>query len=259
MTDFNSIGWCHYTRGYWSGCTELSPACDNCYARIMLQDRFKRVLWGSGQERIPSFDNATKGIAAIARKAKRDGVRYRIFINSASDTFDAEVPDEWRHRIFEDARKFPEVDFLLLTKRPKVALNYWRRYMMLHDGTEPEDNLWPRNVWLGVTVESPQYLWRLDCMPPAPVRFVSMEPMVEPFGFDDIRRLTGSLVDWVIVGGERGKDARPIDLDNVRRIQDACRRKGKAFYFKQVSGFNPNDAMIPEDLRVREFPKAVIL
>lgn len=219
----------------------------------MLQDRFKRVEWGKDKPRFPSFDNATKFIASIARKAERDNERYRIFINSASDTFDAEVPDEWRHRIFADANAFPQVDFLLLTKRPSVAMRYWHKNLKLYDGSNPEDNLWPKNAWFGVTVESPQYLWRLDRLPPAPVRFASIEPMIEPFDFDEIRKLVGR-VDWLIVGGERGKDARPIDLDNVRRIQDACRRKGVAFYFKQVSGLNPKDEEIPEDLRVREFP-----
>lgn len=248
--DFNKIGWCHFTNGYWSGCTEVSPACDNCYARVIMQDRFKRVTWGAHQPRLPSLENARKRTRSIAAKAKKDGIRYRVFINSASDTFDAEVPDEWRHFLFEDIKNHPEIDFLLLTKRPGIASRYHDRFF--RDGDE---SIWPRNAWLGVTVESPQYLWRLKQLPrtPAPC-FASIEPMIEPFSVEDIRNLV-FYANWVIVGGERSSNPRPIDLANAELIQDACRRGGVPFYFKQVSGRNPKDTDIPPHLQTRQFPK----
>lgn len=250
---FNKIGWCHFTVGFWSGCTEVSPACDNCYAREMLQNRFGLVTWGAKQPRRPSLENAAKELRRINNKAKRDGIRYRVFINSASDTFDAEVPDEWRDALFESIRQAPHIDALVLTKRPTLARRY--RESGFADEKQAHRTQWPPNLHLGVTIETPQYLWRIGEMPIAGgIRFVSIEPMLATFLPCDVAEIVRR-VGWVIVGGERDRDFRAMDMGSVRLVRDACRLAGAPFYFKQMAGVNPKDEQIPEDLRIREFPE----
>lgn len=264
------IGWCKtikpdgtfvwgYTFNGWKGCTKVGEAgfsaCDFCWAESMAGRLFKEAKWGKGQKRVKSSAAYMKQPLAWNRKAEREGVRYKVFANSMSDIFDTEVPDEWRHEIFELIRKTPHLDWLLLTKRPHVAFRYFHQHMNPTKDViwnSPDEHHWPQNAWLGTTVESPRYMWRTSHIAkvPAPVLFLSVEPLIEPFRGDDLRRLT-DLVDWIIVGGESGPKARPMPGDWARLIKDRCARAGVKFFMKQMSGRES----IPPDLMVEEFPR----
>lgn len=243
MAENSKIEWTHHTFNPWLGCTEISPACDNCYARTLMQDRYKRVEWGAGKERVLTSDANWKKPLQWDRRAAKEGERERVFCASLADVFDAEVLDTWRDRLFELIRATPNLDWLLLTKRAAKAVGYYK------SSGKP----WPTNAWIGVTVESPRYLYRLKAIRleiPAPVHFASVEPLVEPFGESDCSYL-GSLAEWVIVGGESGKGHRDMPLDWARTIRDTCERIGAAFFFKQTAG----KGEIPADLQIRQFPK----
>ena len=166
MAENSKIEWTHHTFNPWVGCTEVSPACDSCYARTLMQDRFKKVEWGHGKERILASDAAWKKPLTWNRRAEKNGVRERVFCASLADIFDTEVPDAWRDRVFDLIRQTPHLDWLLLTKRAAKAVSYYK------ESGKP----WPQNAWIGVTVESPKYLNRLMTIQsiPAPVIFASV-------------------------------------------------------------------------------------
>lgn len=247
MAENSKIEWTHHTFNPWIGCTEVSPACDHCYARVLMQDRFKKAEWGKGKERVLASDAMWEKPFVWNRRAEKNGVRERVFCASLADVFDTEVPDEWRHRLFNLIRVTPHLDWLLLTKRAAKAASYYQSSGMP----------WPVNAWIGVTVESPKYLNRLKAIEaiPAPVRFASVEPLLEPFSEKEAVELC-RLADWVIVGGESGKDYREMPLSWARMIGYACEEvtlcdgKGAAFFFKQTAG----KGEIPEDLQIRQFP-----
>ena len=243
MGEVAKIEWCDHTFNGWIGCTEISPACDNCYARTLMQDRFARVEWGAGKPRALTSEATWKKPLAWNKSAEKDGVRRRVFANSLSDVFDSEVDDTWRFGLFSLIRETPALDWLLLTKRASVACTVATK--KLSD--------WPQNAWLGVTVEEPKYLTRLEKIRKhidAPVFFASVEPLVSPFSAEEAKRLA-TLADWVIVGGESGKGYRDMPLDWARVIRDACAAAGTPFFFKQTAGKKE----IPADLLIRELPK----
>jgi protein gp37 len=255
------IEWCHHTINIWIGCTRVSPACDHCYAEKdwALGGLRGRVEWGPRGDRSPTKDPLAKFRALNAAAARR-GRRERVFVNSLSDWADnhKSILPEWRDVIFEAARTCPNLDLLLLTKRPQNI----RRYL-------PGDwgDGYP-NVWLGTTAENQVEADRRipDLLAtPAAVRFVSAEPLLAGIRFDRIKTgyrraqsspdtlnaLTGeelcghgeyegvfetsmtNRLDWIIVGGESGPGARPMHPDWARSIRDQCAAAGVAFFFKQ--------------------------
>jgi protein gp37 len=140
-----------------------------------------------------------------------------------SDLFHARVPDEFIQEVFAVMAETPRHKYQLLTKRPKRAARL-------------ADKLpWPANVWMGTSVESQDQAWRVDALRevPAAVRFLSIEPLLGPVRLD----LTG--IHWVIVGGESGHRARPMDPEWVRDLRNACVDAGVAFFFKQWGGRTP--------------------
>jgi protein gp37 len=145
----------------------------------------------------------------------------RIFVNSMSDLFHARVPDDFIRRVFETMQAAHWHTFQILTKRSDRLASL--------APTLP----WPRNVWMGVSVESTTYTHRVADLSgvPAAVRFLSIEPLLGP-----ISELRLERIDWVIVGGESGPKARPCDADWVRGIRDRCAASGVAFFFKQWGG-----------------------
>lgn len=255
------IQWADATVNFWTGCTKLTPACDFCYAEAEQDKRFHRVKWGSGQAR-HRFKGAVALCFQLERKAIREGRRLRVFVNSLSDTFDAEVPDAWRDEIFAVAALCPHLDFLLLTKRHKVMREYVESHRqntahraafhsMLHHiaprgvGSSTHEILreivpWPLpNVHLGVTAEDqPRADLRLPdlCATPAARRFVSYEPAL-------------GQVDWspwlpflaqIIFGGESGSNARPPHPNWARSTRDQCAAAGVPFFFKQWGSYAPS-------------------
>jgi protein gp37 len=124
MGENSAIQWTDHTMNFWIGCTAVSPACDHCYAQT-LSERYGWAKWGAGMPRYRTRDWSTP--AAWNRKAAKLGLRYRVFSNSLSDFFDVEVPDTWRNDAMVVIEATPNLDWLLLTKRPKVARWYFER------------------------------------------------------------------------------------------------------------------------------------
>lgn len=144
-----------------------------------------------------------------------------IFVNSMSDLFHEQVPEAFIRAVFTVVRKARHHTFQLLTKRAE-------RLAALAPSLP-----WPENLWVGVSIENQQYVWRADLLRtvPAAVRFLSIEPLLGP-----ITRLDLQGIGWVIVGGESGPGARPVDVQWVRAIRDLCREHGIPFFFKQWGG-----------------------
>ncbi len=200
-------------------------------------------------------DQETKKPLAWDRKAVRLGIRYRVFCASLADVFDTEVPEEWRADLFTLIETTPKLDWLLLTKRPKVAREFLTPRPVLP------------NVWLGTTVENQKMAnLRVPLLldTPATVRFLSMEPLLEEVdlyrgGFSFLHRIkspTGKQherLDWVICGGETGPHARDMNVAWARSLRDQCAGSSAAFFMKQMTRRAP----IPADLLVREFPGGV--
>jgi protein gp37 len=166
-----------------------------------------------------------------------------VFVNSMSDLFHEDVPFEFITAVFGVMAACPQHTFQVLTKRPERMIEFFDSV-----GTCPDDCTWPlRNVWLGVTVESSDHMYREDDLQkvPAEIRFISMEPLLGP-----VPRIPLGDIDWVIVGAETGPGARPMKLEWARDIRDQCREAGVPFFMKKVTGGGER----PADLQIREDP-----
>lgn len=255
----HGILWCDFTFNPWVGCTAISPACQNCYAEHMMDKRMHVVNWGNGNPRKRTTDANWKQAIKWNAEAERLGKRYRVFCASLSDVFDNEVDPSWRADLFSLIKATPNLDWLLLTKR---IGNVQR--MMYEVNGQIADARFPDNVWIGATIcnqeEAARDIPKLVLLN-AKVRFLSIEPLL---GAIDLRSLTywyddgdcidlnalngnvsitsietgtsggtGNCVDWVIVGGESGPNARPMHPDWASSIQDQCETYGVPFFFKQ--------------------------
>lgn len=232
MGETTEISWTDHTFNPWIGCTNVSPACDNCYAEKLVH-RYGWAKWGAGEPRKVTSDANWRKPLAWDRKAKRDGVRRRVFCASLADVFDAEVPDDWRDNLTSLIQDTPNLDWLLLTKRPNVALKYWKRQGSV-----------PGNVWMGTTVENQSMAdLRIPALLqiPARVRFLSCEPLLGPVNLRSVawhgttvQVLIGDpKLSWIIAGGESGPRARPSHPDWFRQLRDQCQAAGVAFHHKQ--------------------------
>ena len=242
MGENSKIEWCDHTFNPWVGCTKVSAACDHCYAEGWAKRTGNAQLW-TGERRRTTEANWMKPLqwqkkAALDEASRLGPVpRPRVFCASLADVFDAEVDPIWRENLFTMIDLTPNLDWLLLTKRPKLAAEYF-------DGKPT-----PPNIWMGTTVESQKmakgrirHLMTID----APVRFLSMEPLLEP-----VQLKVGALPEWIIVGGESGPRARTMNPMWARDLRDFCQTWDVPFFFKQMTGKAP----IPDDLMVREFPQ----
>ena len=247
MAETTLIEWAHHTFPPWFGCTKVDRECDNCYAETWTVLRFHKAEWGPHADRVRSAQSTWKRCLSQDRKAAQDGVRRRIFCSELSDVFDNQALDEWRADLWSLIKSCPNLDWLLLTKRPQNI-----RKMLPADWGSG----WP-NVWLGTTAGHQKAWERVAALRsvPARIRFVSAEPLLEPIVPD----LSG--IDWVICGGETVKPgqknedgtpamARVMDPDWARGLRDQCKKAGVAFFMKQMT----NKAPIPDDLLIREFP-----
>ena len=199
------------------GCTKVSPGCKHCYAET-LAERFRGV---PGHPFEQGFD------LRLVPSALDLPLRWRrprlIFVNSMSDLFHEKIPDDYVAAVFGVMREAKQHQFQVLTKRARRM-----RELAATIGVPP-------NVWMGVSVESMAYASRITDLRRvrANVRFLSLEPLLGPFRNLDLRGIR-----WVIVGGESGHGARPMDKRWVREIRAQCRREQVAFFFKQWGGIH---------------------
>ena len=223
MAETTDISWAHSTFNPWIGCTKVSPGCDHCYAATLMDERYHRVKWGAGEKR--SLTKTWDQPRAWNRKAAASGAPWRVFCASLADVFDNEVSDLWRFDLGQLIVDTPHLTWMLLTKRIGNVRDALGDFGWDH---------FPGNVWLGSTIVNQDEAKRdiaklLDA--PAKVRFLSCEPLLGPL---DLRGpLATGLIDWVIVGGESGPGARPMDPAWPLAIRDQCEAAGVAFHFKQ--------------------------
>lgn len=217
----SSIEWTEFTWNPVTGCTKISDGCKYCYA-----ERMAHRLQAMGQN---NYRNAfsvsihpnSLNIPLTKKKP------LSIFVNSMSDLFHEEVPISFIKQVFTIMNEAHWHRFQILTKRAERL-------------SEISPLLtWTENIWMGVTVESSQYLSRLDHLRniPSTIRFVSFEPLLSP-----ILNLNLSKIDWVIVGGESGPRARIMNPAWVCELRDQCTSSNIPFFFKQWGGFNKKKA-----------------
>lgn len=273
----SNIAWTKSTWNPWIGCTRVGPGCDHCYAENM--DSRKRwggvTHWGAGVPRHRTSASNWKQPLVWNRQAAASGEFWPVFCASLADVFDNEAPDQWRIDLWQLISETPALTWLLLTKRIGLA-----------------PKRWPPNVWIGMTAVTQEEFDRdigklaeID----ATVRWLSLEPQISTI---DISSAAG-IAQWAITGGESGRYARRYDVAWPRKIVADCRRSGIAPFVKQLgahitwgggsspgehwpegtrredqglgfwrirlldpAGANPDEW--PEDLRVREFPRATV-
>jgi len=222
MAEKSSIEWTDATWNPVTGCTKVSAGCDFCYA-----ERFSERFRGTPGH---PFENGFDLTLRPERLELPLGWRKprMIFVNSMSDLFHKDVPKEFIGRVFGTMEKAHWHTFQVLTKRSSLMRNFLRSRYGCSTG--------PAHIWCGVSVEDGTKLSRVRHLreSPAGVRFLSIEPLIGPIGKLD---LDG--IDWVIVGGESGPKARPMEAEWVRSVRDQCTRARVAFFFKQWGGLRP--------------------
>jgi Bacteriophage protein gp37 len=270
MAENSKIEWTDHTFNPWMGCTKVSDGCKHCYAETMMDHRYGKVKWGPQGKRVrtakqywkqPLKWNETRfvecevcGLRQVFNEhgrcpgcehpmvAAMRWVRQRVFCASLADVFEEkqdqlEEMNRWRADLFGMIEETPNLDWLLLTKRPR---NFSR---MIHDRWYASS---PRNIWAGISVENQeaacervQYLAEI----PASVSFLSVEPMLGPVDLTKPVWNNGVAmiehVDWVICGGESGPDARPMNPDWARSLRDQCQEADVPFFFKQWGEWVP--------------------
>jgi protein gp37 len=224
MADRSPIEWTQATWNPTTGCDRVSAGCDNCYAltlaaRLKAMGSAKYQADGDPRTSGPGFALTLHPVALHIPRRWREP--RTIFVNSMSDLFHAKVPLSFVRDVFTVIADTPQHTYQMLTKRA-------RRLRRLATGLE-----WPPNLWVGVSVEDNTTLDRVDDLRhvPAAIRFLSCEPLLGPL---DGLGLDG--IDWVIAGGESGRDARPPDPDWIRHLRDLTREAGVPFFFKQWGG-----------------------
>jgi protein gp37 len=215
MSDRSAIEWTDATWNPVRGCTKISPGCKHCYAETFAE-RFRGV---PGHPFEQGFDLRLIPEALELPLKWRRG--RRVFVNSMSDLFHERVPDSFIESVFQVIADAPQHQFQILTKRATRLADFF------------QDREAPPNAWLGVSIENAKYISRVDDLrrARASVRFLSIEPLLGP-----IHNLELSEIHWVIVGGESGWHARPVEAEWVRVIRDICLQSGVAFFFKQWGG-----------------------
>lgn len=217
----SAIEWTEATWNPVTGCDKVSPGCKHCYAEVMA-----RRLAAMGQ---PNYRNGF-AVTLHPHMLERPLAWRRpqmIFVNSMSDLFHEDVPAAFIHAVFDT-----------------IACAHWHTFQVLTKRAERLEELaptlpWPSNLWMGVSVEREDYAYRIEHLRriPASVRFLSLEPLLGPLSALDLGG-----IDWVIVGGESGPRARPMQETWVRAIQAQCRQARVPFFFKQWGGRNKKRA-----------------
>lgn len=273
MAENSKIEWTTHTFNIAWGCVKVSDGCKFCYADT-LSNRYGHDVWGVNKPRRTFGTRHWAEPLKWNQKAKDAGERHRVFCSSMTDVFfDDPTLEQERPKLWALIEQTPHLDWLLLTKRPENIMQMipesWR------------DKL-PFNVWVGTSVEhqdaADERIPHLIEVP-AVVRFLSCEPLLSDLDLTGktvdsvwidpeyaiLDPLLGELVaeqgwyiDWVIVGGESGAKARPMNIEWARSIKDQCQKAGVPFFMKQLGGRTDKRGHLedlPEDLRIREFPQ----
>ena len=220
MSQLSSIEWTEQTWNPTTGCTKISPGCQNCYAETMA-----RRLKAMG---IKGYENGFT-LTLQPKRLKEPLKRKKptiYFVNSMSDLFHEDIPDEYVWKVFNVIKHAPRHTFQILTKRADRMLQLLKQYKL------------PPNAWIGATVEDKKYgIQRIDKLRNinAFVRFLSIEPLLEDLGDLDLK-----MIQWVIVGGESGPKARPMRPEWVKNIKLQCEKHEIPFFFKQWGGWGPD-------------------
>lgn len=221
------ISWTELTWNPVSGCSKVSPGCQNCYAEAWSR-RWKRSF------EVTLHPEKLKEVRKIPAGSK-------VFVNSMSDLFHDKVPREFILDIFKTIETRPDVIFQILTKRPENAGNW----------------IIPENVWLGVSVELESFkkrIQQLHCIdPPSITKFISFEPLLGDIGKVEFPYD----VKWIIIGGESGPHHRPMNIEWARNLIRQAKEQAVAVWMKQLGGMRPGGELedFPNDLRIREFPQ----
>lgn len=227
-----SIEWTDATWNPVAGCSILSPGCTNCYAMRMAARleamgtaKYRKLTRKSGNRAVwtgkIALDRRTLEVPKTWKKPRQ------IFVNSMSDLFHDDVPPEFVRAVWQTMEETPRHTYQVLTKRPERMADITAALPLLS------------NVWLGTSVESSDYLGRIDDLRRvrSVVRFISFEPLL-----GSVRSANLTNIHWAIVGGESGPRARPMDQTWVHEVEEACRMFGTAFFFKQWGGKNKKAA-----------------
>lgn len=226
MAGASSIEWTDATWNPVAGCTIVSPGCTNCYAMRMAarleamgQSKYTGTTRKSGRRHVWTGKITVDEKSLSAPFAWKKG--RRVFVNSMSDLFHEDVPVDHIRAVFDVMVRTPQHSYQILTKRAERLAEVANKLP------------WPDNVWMGVSVESNEYLTRVDalCETPARIKFLSLEPLLGPLDGLDLRGM-----DWVIAGGESGPGARALNPEWVRDIRDICIAAMVPFHFKQWGG-----------------------
>ena len=217
MSNQTSIEWTEQTWNPAVGCSKVSPGCAHCYAEAMAK-RLQAM-------KVKGYENAF-ALTLLPHRLEEPLKRTKptiYFVNSMSDLFHEEIPDDYIRQVFDVIRRAPQHTFQVLTKRAERMAVFFKNYVP------------PKNAWLGVTVENKEHgVPRIDRLRqvPASIRFLSVEPLL---GDLEMLDLTG--IHWVIVGGESGPKARPMQQEWVLNIKRQCDEQDSAFFFKQWGGW----------------------
>lgn len=213
------IQWTEMTWNPITGCTKISDGCQNCYAARMA----KRLKAMGNPRYINEFEvTVHKDLLEVPLDIKQPKM---IFVNSMSDLFHKDVPDDIIIKVFETMNKAHWHTFQVLTKRPERVLAMDQAGLLK----------WSSNIWMGTTVENDKYIDRIDKLrkTKANIKFLSCEPLL-----GSLKDISLEEIDWVIVGGESGPKSREMKKEWVLELKELCEKDGVAFFFKQWGGIN---------------------
>lgn len=232
MSDKSKIEWTDATWNPVTGCTKVSAGCAHCYAETFAR-RFRGVPAHPYEQ---GFDLKLWPERLDLPLSWKE--RKMIFVNSMSDLFHDDVPDDFIKRVFDVMSRANHHIFQVLTKRSDRMLTWALKHFSSDRSREDTKAAWPENVWLGVSLENQNYTWRIKHLQksPAYIRFISIEPLLSPISLDAPLL---EAIQWVIVGGESGPRARPMKPEWVNEIQNQCKKYRIPFFFKQWGTYDP--------------------
>ncbi len=232
MSNHSTIEWTDATWNPVTGCSKVSPGCKHCYAQTF-SERFRGVPGHPFEQGFDLWLWPDRLDLPLRWKTPK-----RIFVNSMSDLFHERVPESFIDFVFQTMLSAHWHQFQVLTKRPERMVAYVASRGTWLDGLASQHP----NVWLGTSVENQKYIGRAELVAslPSAVRFLSCEPLLGPLDLRDVLRSTA--INWVIVGGESGHRARPMDPSWAIEIRNQCVAAGVPFFFKQWGGKNKKRA-----------------